>query len=1058
MKPKRILSVILAVCTILSVLAGFSFTASAATVEYVEVAANTELAEVSKDYGLAKNIQDGNILHCFNWKYNDIKAELPNIAAAGFTSVQTSPAQPAGSGEWYWLYQPYGFYIGSNALGSKSDLQSLCTEADKYGIKVVVDVVANHLNGDTGRVQDDLRDGQYWHNYGTVSNWADRYQVTQGEIGMRDLNSEHSYVQQKVASYMKELEAVGVDGIRWDAAKHIALPSENCNFWRAVTSNNSMWHYGEILVGPSDGGGTEGLMKEYTNYMSVTDSVYGGDVRNAFAGGNVPGSNGNWVNRGIAPNKLVLWGESHDTYSNGAGEWGASTNMSQNVIDRAYAVVASRNGSNALYFSRPGATDKSSIHSGQKGSTSFKSAEITAVNQLKNACANEKDYYQSTNGCAVVNRESGAVIVLGGGGNRDVSVANGGGITKPGTYKDLVTGSTWTVTSSQMSGKVGQNGIAVLLNAKPAGPSASVSPDSKNYTTDTLELTLSFDNATSGQYSINGGAYQSFTNGQKITIGKGTVAGTQTTISVKAINGSTTSDVETYEYNYAELADTGIYCDTTGTNWSSVNCYIYKNGQGYKEWPGEAMTSVGDNLWYYEVPAGFENCQVIFSQGGNNQYPAEEGLSYSGGAMIYSDGQWQQHTVVKPNTTPTTVPTQPTTAPTKPTEAPTQPTVAPTQPTQAPVKTDPTEDNSDIVVIPPAPVTKPTNPSPTPTNPIASGEKYRYGDIDLNGKITIKDVTTIQKALAKINTLSTIQLIVSDVNGDGKINVKDVSTIQKFCATIISSFTVGEWYTVPGASTVEPTEVTTQKPVETDPTEVPTQPTEAITQPTVAPTQPTAAPTQPTAAPTQPTEAPTQPTEAPTQSVTTPVADGMITVYFKNDYKWSNVKAHYWNSDGSKSTTWPGESMTLVSGDYYSITISDDNVNIVFSDNGNYQTADLSIPGVNKYYSTDTNQWHNYTGNTGNSSDSNNSNQGNYIYFKDTENWNCAYAHTWGNGETTWPGTRMDYVEGNLFRIEVPAGHTQVVFNDGNNNRKTADINIEIGKAYNYSTGQWETV
>ncbi|MDO4419529.1 MAG: starch-binding protein, partial [Ruminococcus sp.] len=836
MKTKRFLSLLLAVCTILSVLAGLSFTASAATVEYVETGANTELAEVSKDYGLAKNIQDGNILHCFNWKYNDIKAELANIAAAGFTSVQTSPAQPAGTGEWYWLYQPYGFYIGTNALGSKSDLQSLCAEADKYGIKVVVDVVANHLNGDTGRVQDDLRDGQYWHNYGTVSNWVDRYQVTQGEIGMRDLNSEHSYVQQKVASYMKELEGIGVDGIRWDAAKHIALPSENCNFWKAVTSNNSMWHYGEILVGPSDGGGTEGLMKEYTDYMSVTDSVYGGDVRNAFAGGNAPGSNGNWVNRGIAPNKLVLWGESHDTYSNGAGEWGASTNMSQNVIDRAYAVVASRNGSNALYFSRPSATDKGSIHSGQKGSTSFKSAEITAVNQLKNACANEKDYYQSTNGCAVVNRESGAVIVLGGGGNRDVSVANGGGTTRPGTYKDLVTGSTWTVTSSQMSGKVGQNGIAVLLNAKPAGPSASVSPDSKNYTTDTLELTLSFDNATSGQYSINGGAFQSFTNGQKITIGKGTAAGTQTTISVKAINGSTTSDVETYEYNHAELADTGIYCDSTGTDWSNVNCYIYKNGQGYKEWPGEAMTSVGDNLWYYEVPAGYENCQVIFSQGGNNQYPAEDGLNYSGGAMIFSDGQWQQHTVVKPNTTPAPLPTQ---AP-QPTETQaTRPTQAP-KPTQAPVKTDPTEDNTGIIVIPPAPIVNPTNPSNTPTIPgTTGGEKYKYGDIDLNGKITIKDVTTIQKALAKLSSLSTIQMIVSDVNGDGKINVKDVSTIQKYCATIISSFTSGEWYTVPGGPAVEPTEATTEKPVETDPTEAPAKPTEAPTKPTEVPTQPT---------------------------------------------------------------------------------------------------------------------------------------------------------------------------------------------------------------------------
>ena len=62
------------------------------------------------DYELADNIQDGVILHCFNWKYNDIKAELKNIAEAGFTSIQTSPAQTSvNSGVWYYLYQPMGF-------------------------------------------------------------------------------------------------------------------------------------------------------------------------------------------------------------------------------------------------------------------------------------------------------------------------------------------------------------------------------------------------------------------------------------------------------------------------------------------------------------------------------------------------------------------------------------------------------------------------------------------------------------------------------------------------------------------------------------------------------------------------------------------------------------------------------------------------------------------------------------------------------------------------------------------------------------------------------------
>ena len=181
---------------------------------------------------LADNIQNGTILHCFDWKYNDIKAELPNIAEAGFTSIQTSPAQPqVTSGKWYWLYQPLGFYIGTNDLGTKAELQSLCTEAEKYGINVVVDVVANHFASDHSNIQNDLKDSQYWHQESGGIDYVVRSQIHQRSIGMPDINSEHSYVQQSVRKYVDELASIGVDGIRWDAAKHIALPSENCNFW-----------------------------------------------------------------------------------------------------------------------------------------------------------------------------------------------------------------------------------------------------------------------------------------------------------------------------------------------------------------------------------------------------------------------------------------------------------------------------------------------------------------------------------------------------------------------------------------------------------------------------------------------------------------------------------------------------------------------------------------------------------------------------------------------------------------------------------------------------------
>ena len=770
---KKILSLALVLCTLLSVLAMPSI--FSAKTDTANLSAAVDTAETSADYGHAKNIQDGNILHCFNWKYSDIKAELKNIAAAGFTSVQTSPAQPAAGGEWYWLYQPYSFNVGNGPLGSKSDLQALCQEAEKYGIKVIVDVVANHLNGETHRVQSDLQDGQYWHNHGGVGNWSDRYQVTHGEIGMRDLNSEHSYVQQVVANYIKELESIGVDGIRWDAAKHISLPSEGCNFWPAVT-NNSMWHYGEILVGPDDrGSGNEGLMVEYTKYMSVTDSSFGMTLRESFGSGNVPQSIGNWSQRGVANNKLVYWGESHDTYSNGY-DWGYSHGMSQNTIDRAYAVAASRNGNNALYFSRPGSTDKSNIRSGQKGSTAFKNTEIAAVNQLKNACVGEKDYYIAENNNAAVCRESGAVIVAGRGGDFNVSISNGGGTTKPGTYKDLVSGSTWTVTSSTISGKIGSSGIAVLLNynPKPAGPSVSVTPSSQAFKTDSITLTLNVSNATSGQYSIDGGAYQNFTNGQKITVGAGKACGTKTTVTVKVQNGNS----ETYTYTKADPSATGIYFNNSSTNWSQVYCYIYNDQKAYAEWPGKKMTNEGSNVWFMDVPKGFENCKVLFTDAGGQQIPgaSESGLDYADSPMIYKNNSWSEYMVVKP------------TAPRPTTPKPTQ--------------------------------TKPTQP--LPTNPVG-GDTYLYGDADQSGAVTVKDATLVQKHCSDLEALSVLAQQIAKVTGNANLTVRDATEIQKKVAGVISEFTVGKWYggnAVSPAPTVKPTTAPTQpKPIPPAPTQ-----------------------------------------------------------------------------------------------------------------------------------------------------------------------------------------------------------------------------------------------
>lgn len=435
----------------------------------------TEVEAATNSYGLATNIKDGNILHCFDWTYQQIIDELPNIAAAGFTSIQTSPAQPANSSSgsaWYYLYQPNGFYVANAGLGSESDLQRLCSAADNYGIKVIVDVVANHLAGDHSNIDDSLRDSQYWHNLSSGIDYNNRYEITHKDIGMADLNSEHPYVQEKVRNYISQLKSDGVDGIRWDAAKHISLPSESCGFWSSVI-DSSLFNYGEILETPV-GGNTalaNSLMSEYTDYMSVLDSVYSSTVMGAFKDGTVPTSYGSWVNvSGIDDNELVYFAESHDTFSNDETAEGWTKYIDQNKVDRAYAILGAKSNSSALYFSRPSETNKHSIKIGAKGSTHFKSKEVAAVNKLHNECVGQKEYYSTSGNTAILSRETGASIALGSGSNQDITVQNPGGTLQSGTYKDQVSGGTFTVTDSQIKGHIGSTGIAVLLKDSNSNP------------------------------------------------------------------------------------------------------------------------------------------------------------------------------------------------------------------------------------------------------------------------------------------------------------------------------------------------------------------------------------------------------------------------------------------------------------------------------------------------------------------------------------------------------------------------------------------------------------
>ena len=805
---KKITSIVLALCMLISCVVVSNFAVNAVTTDKSSAAVSESSNTSSASTGAQSKIQGSAVLHCFDWSYKSIKDNLQSIKDAGYTAVQTSPVQPpkdynaswtTQTDEWWKLYQPISIKIadGNTWLGSKADLKSLCDTAESMGIKVIVDIVANHMGNVTdslgnsmsnisSQVDSNLRSNSaYWH---INSDWADdgdRYKMTHGSIGEPDLNTDNSYIQNSYKSLLIDCIDQGVDGFRFDAAKHIELPTDGSygsQFWPTVingskaTTNNDIYYYGEILNGCATS------ITNYTQYMSITDNYSSDSILKAANDKNASGMANSYYSKQAGADKTVLWVESHDTYMGNSGSaQGLSNtkNVPNSTIVKAWAMVGSRANATSLFFARPAATMGSA-----STDTTWKSKAVAEVNKFKNYFDGQSEYLASNGSIAYNERgTSGVVLVNASGTSTSVNVpANK---IAAGTYKDAITGNTFTVSNGKISGNIGDTGVAVVYNAQPDGPTASITPGSTTYKTDTLTLTLKFENATSGQYSINGGSYTSYTNGQTIKIGSGVAYGTTTTVRVKASNGKTTSDPVAYTYTKVDpSAVQKVYFDNSSYKWSNVYCYIYLDTSTHNaDWPGQKMTYDSATGYYVlEVPENLSKGYAMFTESKDattNRYPADgaEGLALNGKSMLFkANHAWVEFIAPQPTVKPTV---QPTTV--KPTEA------------------------------------------PTSTAPI---NRILIGDSNLDGRISITDATDIQLHLVDMRALTGDSLIAADVDKDGSVSIRDATAIQCYLVELTDqAYYCGQYVGGDQPTTAKPTEQpTTAKPTEQPTTAKPTTP------------------------------------------------------------------------------------------------------------------------------------------------------------------------------------------------------------------------------------------
>lgn len=653
-KTRKISAIALATIMGLSVLSGCSKTPD--TPKETTTSPDNNITETGNEYGLADNIKDGTILHCFSWSFNTIAESMQDIALAGYTAIQTSPVNECydggdggmdlfGAGKWYYHYQPTDWTIGNYQLGTKEEFTNMCNIAESYGIKVIVDVAPNHTTKTTDAISKNFLDAvggldKLYHSNGmeAISNYNDRTECTlMGVGGLYDVNTENKAFQDYFINFMNECIACGADGFRFDTAKHIGLaddpqddPSLPNNFWDRVLSeidkSDTLFNYGEVL---QDGGER---ISDYINKIGATTaSSYGSFIRNSVYTSNLNASSITDFRIGNATPNIVTWVESHDNYT---GDDATHSFIDNTDIILAWTIITASEKGTPLFFARPyGATSESMWGTfnkiGMAGDNLYKAPEIVAVNRFRNAMIGEsQNTFNPDDNVKVVFIERGTKGLVIVNSSKDAFTFSVDTALSDGTYTDRISGKEYTVKDGHMDGEISGHSSVILYNdgyLDTLNNSAvvKVSDDTTgNYISDTIDVTLVAENTTDATYSIDGGSPVSFKNGDVITIGEGKNPLEKTILTLKGTNASGKTSTMTYIFKRLDTVHPGtvIHFEKPADWKDMVFAYVYDETSSSTviknaAWPGVKMQLNDDGTYTYTFEAEWTAPLVIFTDG-----------------------------------------------------------------------------------------------------------------------------------------------------------------------------------------------------------------------------------------------------------------------------------------------------------------------------------------------------------------------------------------------------------------------------------------------------------
>lgn len=350
--------------------------------------------DTGNDYaGEIFNKSDAKKYHGGDWagiteKLNDGYLTGLGVSALWISSPveNISTIDPSNGCASYHGYWAKDYFKTNEYFGSMNDFTNMVQTAHEKGIKIVIDFALNHTStaeyGTTYFPEDGslYKDGalvggftndtqgifnhESWTNFSTYENG-----IFHSLYGLADLNQQNSTVD----SYLKEATqkwlALGVDGIRVDAAKHMTLGWQK-NWLSSIYSDKPVFTFGEWYNG---GVTAESDMTNFANEsgMNLLDFRFANAVRNTLGTGSSTMKDLYDVVVDTASdyeevNDQVTFIDNHDM-----SRFTTLAGNNQHSVDNAYVILLTSRGVPTIYYGSEQYLTGTTDHDNRKDMPSF---------------------------------------------------------------------------------------------------------------------------------------------------------------------------------------------------------------------------------------------------------------------------------------------------------------------------------------------------------------------------------------------------------------------------------------------------------------------------------------------------------------------------------------------------------------------------------------------------------------------------------------------------------------------------------------------------------------